>query len=142
MNEDLKKVSEKTSEEENLEKEEISAEDEGNNATTIQEKFEQFKKIDSFKTNKKSFATGIGFYKLFWVFFIGCFVVRTESVQHPCFQILLDIGTASFQYLHTYYSESLTHVIFSYGIIVFTSFTSLARKCVQTEFSRNRSIEQ
>ena len=74
MNEDLKKVSEKTSEEENLEKEEISAEDEGNNATTIQEKFEQFKKIDSFKTNKKSFATGIGFYKLFWVFFIGCFV--------------------------------------------------------------------
>ena len=74
MNEDLKKVSEKTSEEENLEKEEIPAENEGNNATTIQEKIEQFKKIDSFKTNKKSFATGIGFYKLFWVFFIGCFV--------------------------------------------------------------------
>lgn len=74
MNENLKKVSEKTSEEENLEKEDIPAEDEGNNATTIQEKIEQFKKIDSFKTNKKSFATGIGFYKLFWVFFIGCFV--------------------------------------------------------------------
>ena len=52
MNEDLKKVSEKTSEEENLEKEEIPAENEGNNATTIQEKIEQFKKIDSFKTIK------------------------------------------------------------------------------------------
>lgn len=34
----------------------------------------RLKKIDSFKTDKKSFATGLGFYKLFWVFFIGCFV--------------------------------------------------------------------
>lgn len=34
----------------------------------------KLKKIDSFKTDKKSFATGLGFYKLFWVFFIGCFV--------------------------------------------------------------------
>lgn len=40
----------------------------------IQSGYEKFKKIDSFKTDKKSFATGVGFYKLFWVFFIGCFV--------------------------------------------------------------------
>lgn len=31
--------------------------------------FEQY-----FITDKKSFATGLNFYKLFWVFFIGCFV--------------------------------------------------------------------
>ena len=43
MNENLKEISENTSEEENLEKAGISAEEEGNKATTIQDKIEQFK---------------------------------------------------------------------------------------------------
>lgn len=56
----------------NEEKDEIIEKDDMQ--SKIQSGFEKFKKIDSFKTDKKSFATGIGFYKLFWVFFIGCFV--------------------------------------------------------------------
>lgn len=75
MEEKLKKDSEKP-EEKISEEEKKNSTDEGEKepSPTLQERYEQFKKIDSFKTNKKSFATGVGFYKLFWVFFIGCFV--------------------------------------------------------------------
>lgn len=74
MEEKLKKDSEKP-EEKISEEEKKNSTDEGEKepSLTLQERYEQFKKIDSFKTNKKSFATGVGFYKLFWVFFIGCF---------------------------------------------------------------------
>lgn len=76
MEDKLKKDSEKPEKERNSEgeKKRNSNEEEKEPFPALQEKYEQFKKIDSFKTNKKSFATGVGFYKLFWVFFIGCFV--------------------------------------------------------------------
>lgn len=78
MDEKLKKNSEKsTAEEESKEASENGKkpkEGDKEASPTLQDRYEQFKKIDSFKTNKKSFATGVGFYKLFWVFFIGCFV--------------------------------------------------------------------
>lgn len=33
------------------------------------------KNLDNEKLNEnKSFATGLNFYKLFWIFFIGCFL--------------------------------------------------------------------
>lgn len=75
MDEKLKQVPDNDSEEDTQEKEDVPPEKEkGSSSPTIQDRIEQFKKIDSFKTDKKSFATGVGFYKLFWVFFIGCFV--------------------------------------------------------------------
>lgn len=75
MEEKLENLSVKTEKEETSEEEkEKVPKEEKEPVPTLQERYEQFKKIDSFKTNKKSFATGVGFYKLFWVFFIGCFV--------------------------------------------------------------------
>lgn len=75
MEEKLENLSVKTEKEETSEEEKEKApKEEKEPVPTLQERYEQFKKIDSFKTNKKSFATGVGFYKLFWVFFIGCFV--------------------------------------------------------------------
>lgn len=44
------------------------------NKSRLRKRFSKQRIIDSFKTDKKSFATGVGFYKLFWVFFIGCFI--------------------------------------------------------------------